>query len=154
MKQVITEYLFTEAFKDAGRKDQFSYAGLKALFAHIEQLEDDIGEETELDVIALCCDYAECSIEEFRSMYSLTPEDNTLEWANDQLTQPLSLPLAIPTAGNRAIQNAVRALDEVVLTIIRERRVSGQEGADLLGAADGRPRRGQRRRHGRPPAPR
>jgi cytochrome P450 len=56
-----------------------------------------------------------------------------LAWANDQLTRPISLPMAVPTAGNRAIRNAVKALDEVVLTIIRERRASGQEGADLLG---------------------
>ena len=84
MKQVITEYLFTEAFKDAGRKDQFSYAGLKALFEYLEEYEEGTGEEVELDVAALCCDYAECSIKEFRSMYSLTPEDNTIEWANDQ----------------------------------------------------------------------
>ena len=36
----------------------------------LEQLEDDIGEEIELDVIALCCEYAEYdSLAEFREDY-------------------------------------------------------------------------------------
>ena len=87
MKQTITQHRFIEAFKDAGRKEQFSYDGKKALFAYIEEYEADIDEETELDVIALCCEYAECSIEEFRVNYSLaplTPEDEIIQWANDQ----------------------------------------------------------------------
>ena len=86
MKQTITQHRFIEAFKDAGRKDQFSYDGKKALFAHIEEYEADIDEETELDVIALCCEYAEGSIKEFRDNYSLDPtltKDEVIQWAND-----------------------------------------------------------------------
>ena len=52
------------------RPNNFSKAGLFALFDYLEQLEDDIGEETELDVIALCCEYAEYdSLAEFREDY-------------------------------------------------------------------------------------
>ena len=59
MKQTINLYQFERAFVDMNRKDQFSYDGKKALFEYLEDLEQDIGEDIELDVIALCCDYSE-----------------------------------------------------------------------------------------------
>ena len=69
MKQSINEYDFLKAFKEC-RPNNFSRAGLFALYDYLEQLEDDIGEETELDVIALCCEYAEYdSLAEFREDY-------------------------------------------------------------------------------------
>ena len=58
MKTTINEYEFKEAFRTI-RPDNFTYAGLSALFEYLEELESDIGEEMELDVIALCCDYTE-----------------------------------------------------------------------------------------------
>lgn len=69
MKQTINEFDFVQAFKEL-RPNNFSKAGLFALYDYLEQLEDDIGEETELDVIALCCEYAEYdSLAEFREDY-------------------------------------------------------------------------------------
>ena len=69
MKQTINEFDFVQAFKEL-RPDNFSKAGLFALYDYLEQLEDDIGEEIELDVIALCCEYAEYdSLAEFREDY-------------------------------------------------------------------------------------
>ena len=59
MKTTVNKYDFERAFVTAGRKDQFSYDGLKALFEYLEDLEDYIGEEIELDVVAICCDYSE-----------------------------------------------------------------------------------------------
>ena len=59
MKQDVNKSQFADAFRSAGRQDQFSYAGLNALFGYLENLGDDIGEEIELDVIALCCEYSE-----------------------------------------------------------------------------------------------
>jgi|TARA_R110001592_G_scaffold116368_2_gene317737 hypothetical protein len=50
---------FERAFQRYGRGEQFSYEGLEALFEHIELLESDMGEEIELDVIGLCCEYTE-----------------------------------------------------------------------------------------------
>ena len=70
MKQSIDIYGFRTAFERSGRKDQFSYEGLKALFEYLEQYEDDCGEEIELDVVGLCCDYVEYdSLEEFHGEY-------------------------------------------------------------------------------------
>jgi len=78
MKQSVNEYQFRDAFHKMGRGKQFSYDGLTALYDYLEQLGDDIGEEIELDVIALCCKYAEYdSLVEFREDYG---EDyNTME---------------------------------------------------------------------------
>jgi len=70
MKQNIGLYQFENAFRTCGRIKQFSYAGLKALFEYLEQYEEDCGEEIELDVIGLCCDYVEYEgLEEFHGEY-------------------------------------------------------------------------------------
>lgn len=74
MKTTVNRYDFKRAFADAGRKDQFSYDGLKALFEYLEQLEQDTGEELELDVIALCCDYSEDTPEAIAANYSIDIE--------------------------------------------------------------------------------
>jgi len=63
MKQHINRSAFHDAFSAMNRSEQFSYKGLNALFDYLENLEEDTGEEIELDVIALCCDYTELSIE-------------------------------------------------------------------------------------------
>ena len=78
MKQSVNEYQFRDAFHKMGRGKQFSYDGLTALYDYLEQLGDDIGEEIELDVIALCCEYAEYdSLAEFREDYG--EEYNTMD---------------------------------------------------------------------------
>lgn len=70
MKQSINLYAFQNAF-DAARPDNFSYAGLEALFDFLEEYEESTGEELELDVIALCCDFSEYeNLEEFQKAYS------------------------------------------------------------------------------------
>lgn len=74
MKTTVSRYDFERTFADAGRKDQFSYEGLKALFEYLEQYEEDTGQEIELDVIALCCDYSEDTPEEIARNYSIEIE--------------------------------------------------------------------------------
>ena len=55
MKQTINQYDFRDAFEKMGRKDQFSYDGLGALFNYLEEINGNM----ELDVIALCCEFTE-----------------------------------------------------------------------------------------------
>ena len=70
MIQTIYEYDFTTAFHKMGRGEQFSYEGLKALYEYLDTLGEDIGEPIELDVIALCCEYAEYeNLKEFEYDY-------------------------------------------------------------------------------------
>jgi hypothetical protein len=50
---------FQAASKELGRDKQFTYEGKIALFEYLEQYEEETGEEIELDIIALCCEYTE-----------------------------------------------------------------------------------------------
>ena len=68
MKQNVDVYDFHEAFKI--RKDNFSYEGLNALYDYLIDLEQDMDKETELDVIAICCNFAEYeNLKEFQANY-------------------------------------------------------------------------------------
>ena len=70
MKQSVNMYQFERAFKNMDRGEQFSYDGLKALYEYFVEYEEDTGTEVELDVIALCCEYAEYdSLKEFQANY-------------------------------------------------------------------------------------
>lgn len=76
MKQTVTKYDFTQAFRDMNRDSNFSYAGLEALFDHLEEIEECCGEEFELDVIGLCGEFCEYDdIEEAIKKYGEEPEE-------------------------------------------------------------------------------
>ena len=75
VQSINTVYQFREAFRLAGRNDQFSYEGLEVLFDYLDQLSEDTGEPIELDVVALCCEYSEDSIEELIESYSIDVSD-------------------------------------------------------------------------------
>ena len=69
MKQSVNMYDFEREFKRFERNN-FSYDGLKALFEYLEEYEEGTGEEVELDVIALCCEYMEYdSLNEYNRDY-------------------------------------------------------------------------------------
>ena len=82
MKTTISIYDFRQAFHDMGRGEQFSYDGLRVLFEALEEWEDGGGEEIELDVIALCCEYSEETPEEIAKNYSIDLEDDGNELNN------------------------------------------------------------------------
>jgi predicted ArsR family transcriptional regulator len=75
MKVTINVSDFRDAFHRCGRGSQFSYEGLAILFDYLEECETDIGEEWELDVIALCCDFAEESWKAIAENYSIELTD-------------------------------------------------------------------------------
>ena len=60
MIQTVTEHDFVSAFLDWDTyKDCFSYEGLKSLFGYFENLIEETGEQIELDVVAISCEYEE-----------------------------------------------------------------------------------------------
>jgi hypothetical protein len=71
-KMKTTVYLsdFRAAFNRAGRGEQFTYEGLELIYDYIEEYERESGEEIELDVIALCCEWSELSPEDIIDQYS------------------------------------------------------------------------------------
>jgi predicted ArsR family transcriptional regulator len=74
MKTTVSVYDFRDAFLKL-RPNNFSYEGLTALFEYLESFETDTGEELELDVIAICCDFAEESWENIAEYYSIDLDD-------------------------------------------------------------------------------
>ena len=74
MRMNVTSHDFVREFDEYNRGDNFSRAGRYALFEWLE----DINPNYELDVIAICCEFAEWeSLEEYYESYD--PE----EWEND-----------------------------------------------------------------------
>ena len=71
MKTTISRYDFERAFADADRKENFSYEGLNLLFDYLEDYEEQTGQELELDVVAICCDYNEDTVEAIAENYSI-----------------------------------------------------------------------------------
>ena len=75
MKQTINFYEFAAQFQSI-RPNSFSREGLIALWEYLEQSEEDMGEEMEFDVIALCCDFIEYeSLADYQQDYSDDVED-------------------------------------------------------------------------------
>ena len=75
MKNSVNFSQFCDAFRDMGRNENFSYDGKRALFDFIEQMDEDTGQETELDVIALCYEFAESSLEDIINDYCIDVAD-------------------------------------------------------------------------------
>lgn len=96
MKQTINFNDFIDAFHAFKRYDQFGYEALQVLFDYLEQYEEDTGEELELDVIALCCDYSADTVTDIATEYDIdlsdceTDEDRT-EAVTDYLTDHTSV---------------------------------------------------------------
>lgn len=79
MYQTIDNAGFHQAFKAYGRENQFTSAALDLLFKHFTDLEDHCSESFQLDVIAICCDFVECTLEEFDRDYQLFETHQSLE---------------------------------------------------------------------------
>jgi hypothetical protein len=75
MKQTIGLSQFQDAF-DAIRPNNFTYEGLQQLFDYFESYEDDNGEQIELDVIAICCEYSENTINECLEYFDIVEDED------------------------------------------------------------------------------
>ena len=75
MKTTVSRYDFERAFADADRKENFSYEGLGLLFDYFEEIEEGTGQEIELDVIAICCEYNEDTVADIARNYSIDLND-------------------------------------------------------------------------------
>jgi len=67
--QELNESYFIDRFREMGRGEQFTYEGLQALYEHLEQLSEDMGEDIKLDVIGLCCDWYESTLKQVLAEY-------------------------------------------------------------------------------------
>ena len=81
MKQTVNFSNFCAAFRSMDRNENFSYEGKRVLFDYLEEVDSDY----ELDVIALCCDYTESTLEEINRSYNQEFEslEEAREWLQD-----------------------------------------------------------------------
>lgn len=78
MYQTINFSQFCDAFRAHDRQEQFSYEAKRIIFDYLEQLEEDTG-GIELDVIAICCEWAELDAEELVRDYGVQIESTDPE---------------------------------------------------------------------------
>ena len=74
MYQTVTETAFIRTFQEI-RPENFSIPALRMLFDYLEAWEDDVGEDIELDPIAICCDWAEYTAAELLREYGDANDD-------------------------------------------------------------------------------
>jgi len=60
------------------RPNNFSYEGQNVLFDYL----DEIDSELEFDAIAICCDFSQCSLDEFIDAFSDVDADKSMD--NDE----------------------------------------------------------------------
>lgn len=73
IKQTVNESEFIQCLL-SDEYANWSYNGAQALFEYLEQLSEDIGEDIELDRVALRCDYSQYS-SAWEAMDQYQPED-------------------------------------------------------------------------------
>lgn len=71
MKITVDVNMFRDAFARMDRYNTFSYEGYEVLFDFLEEIDECSDVEMELDVIAICCDWAEDTIENVLEEYNL-----------------------------------------------------------------------------------
>ena len=90
MKTTVSLDDFRREFNQCGRGNQFSYEGLAVLFDWIERMDDDTGQETELDVIGLCCEFEEMYYLDIASSYDIDIEGLDEVEAREKVTEYVS----------------------------------------------------------------
>ena len=87
MKIAVTESNFIQAFHNVGRGNQFTPSALSALFGYYDDLDSECGTDTELDPIAICCDWSEYTAEEMADQFpelleDVSDKDDINDWAD------------------------------------------------------------------------
>tara|TARA_R110000796_G_scaffold207333_1_gene323637 strand:+ start:334 stop:678 length:345 start_codon:yes stop_codon:yes gene_type:complete len=59
IKTEVNSNEFVDAFRQAGRGDNFTRPALFALYEYFWELSEEMDEDIELDVIAICCEFTE-----------------------------------------------------------------------------------------------
>ena len=67
MHIIVNKNIFMDEFNSC-RPDNFNYSGLSALFDYLDDMDS---QNTELDVIAICCEYSQYTEEEALKAYGM-----------------------------------------------------------------------------------
>ena len=81
--KTVTETDFIDEFKAYDRLDNFSLQGLRVMYDVLSEMAKDCEMVIEMDVIALCCDYNEMSIDDVIDNYSIDLSDESFDDKTD-----------------------------------------------------------------------
>ena len=86
----VNESMFHDQFFAHDRQDNFSYSARSMLFDYLTEAEDN-GDNSEsgleLDIIGICCDFAESTVDQFINDYSMPIKKNTSESLKKEAVQ-------------------------------------------------------------------
>ena len=71
MKKTLSAYDFVNEFEKSNRANQFTTQGLFRLYDYFEEYEVETGEDIELDIIAICCEYTESTLQQWAKDYGI-----------------------------------------------------------------------------------
>lgn len=80
IEKISSSDLYRMAFR-MDRGDNFGYAGWNAIGEYLENVSDDLGEDLEIDIVAICCDYSSSDgVEDFWCEYGKYSSIDAEEW--------------------------------------------------------------------------
>jgi hypothetical protein len=68
---------FADMFKQSSRADQFSYEALEAIYEYLDDFSRNTGENIELDIVSICCEWYEMTWQEVAEQYNVDLSDCT-----------------------------------------------------------------------------
>ena len=78
-----TAYELQKEFNRYNRSDNFTPAGIRVLFDYLEEISEGSGEDINLDIIGLCCDYSEDTFSDIAANYRIDLTDRCGETIDD-----------------------------------------------------------------------
>ena len=79
-----TVYELRAEFNRYDREENFTPAGVRVLFDYLEEISEGSGEDINLDIIGLCCDYNEDTFEGIAANYRIDLTDRDGETIEDE----------------------------------------------------------------------
>lgn len=84
MKTTVSKHDFIDEFRVQDRLENFSYEARGLLYDYLTEIEESMGEEMELDAIAVCCDYEESTVDEIIDNYKIDCSDIDINDDNEK----------------------------------------------------------------------
>ena len=78
-----TAYELQTEFNRYDRSENFTPAGVRVLFDYLEEISEESGEDINLDIIGLCCDYSEDTFEDIAVNHRIDLTDLSGETIED-----------------------------------------------------------------------
>ena len=79
-----TAYELQTNFNRYDRSENFTPEGIRVLFEYLEEISEGSGEDINLDIIGLCCEYSEDTFEDIAANYRIALTDRDGETIEEE----------------------------------------------------------------------